>query len=270
MLQFQNSRQEQRESLKDRADTIMFLATKAFRQLPDEYIIKQAILRFCQGCTDRDAGQHACNARPISMEAAADTIKWFQHNKQAANLIDISEREPVEILTASEPADTDRIILENQISDIFTSLKTLTTYMGYKSDNSPQCSRDTQQRRNSGSQSPRASGNRRNQSGNRGYNKKFPGKCYRCDQRGHMVRDCPEPPPSLDKKTQKKQTSFKDDVVYPGDKVDATASVNQLGSARMLKLNIQIQGKHVNAIVDIGAQVTILYDRIFDMLEFKP
>lgn len=55
----------------------------------------------------------------ISMEATAYTIKCFQHNNQAVYLIRIQEREPVNILTVSEPADTDRItLLGNKISDL--------------------------------------------------------------------------------------------------------------------------------------------------------
>jgi hypothetical protein len=43
----------------------------------------QATLRFCQGCYDMDAGQHACVQKPQSMEAAIDTLKWYQHSKKA-------------------------------------------------------------------------------------------------------------------------------------------------------------------------------------------
>jgi hypothetical protein len=30
-----------------------------------------------------DAGQHACVQKPQSMEAAIDTLKWYQHSKKA-------------------------------------------------------------------------------------------------------------------------------------------------------------------------------------------
>ncbi|VDI71165.1 Hypothetical predicted protein [Mytilus galloprovincialis] len=43
----------------------------------------QAIWKICQGCSDKEAGQHGATARPTSVEAAIDQIKWFQHNHTA-------------------------------------------------------------------------------------------------------------------------------------------------------------------------------------------
>ena len=41
------------------------------------------ILKLCQGCADREAGQNACNARPTSMQEAKETIRWYQFISQS-------------------------------------------------------------------------------------------------------------------------------------------------------------------------------------------
>ena len=46
---FLQATQDPRESLEDWADRVMTLATKAFRDLPEEYANEQAVLRICQG-----------------------------------------------------------------------------------------------------------------------------------------------------------------------------------------------------------------------------
>jgi hypothetical protein len=77
MIQFNNCKQDKHESLEDWVDRVLSLANKAFRELPEAYMNRQATLRFCQGCYDMDAGQHACVQKPQSMEAAIDTLKWY-------------------------------------------------------------------------------------------------------------------------------------------------------------------------------------------------
>ena len=55
----------------------------AFRDLPDEYMYRQAILRFCHGCIDKDAGESVANTRPAKMEKAVDQVKWAIHTRSA-------------------------------------------------------------------------------------------------------------------------------------------------------------------------------------------
>ena len=47
-VQFQTSVQNQNESLEDWADRVLSLATKAFRELPEEHMTRQAIMKFCR------------------------------------------------------------------------------------------------------------------------------------------------------------------------------------------------------------------------------
>ena len=41
----------------------MFLATRAFRDLPENHMYQQAVVRFCQGEADKEAGSYASNIR---------------------------------------------------------------------------------------------------------------------------------------------------------------------------------------------------------------
>ena len=78
-----SARQNQLEKLEDWSDRVLSLECKAYRDLPDSYMYTQAICKICQGCADKDVGQHAATAKPSSVETAIDHIKWYQHNHTA-------------------------------------------------------------------------------------------------------------------------------------------------------------------------------------------
>lgn len=82
LLAFMNCSQNKDEKVEEWADRVLTLATKAFKNLPDEHIHKQAVLRFCHGSYDKGAGMHAANKMPNRIEEAIDCIKWFQYNHQ--------------------------------------------------------------------------------------------------------------------------------------------------------------------------------------------
>ena len=46
-------------------------------------MLKQSIVRFCQGCKDKEAGQSACNTRPKTIDKAMEHIRWYQYTHQA-------------------------------------------------------------------------------------------------------------------------------------------------------------------------------------------
>ncbi|MCG8044782.1 MAG: zinc finger domain-containing protein, partial [Candidatus Thiodiazotropha endolucinida] len=81
-LAFLNCNQNRDEKIEEWADRVLTLATKAYRNLPDDHIQKQAVLRFCHGCYDKNAGMHAANKMLSRMEEAIDCVKWFQYNQQ--------------------------------------------------------------------------------------------------------------------------------------------------------------------------------------------
>ena len=75
---FQNECQVENETLRDWADRILTLAAKAYKDLPETWIRRHAIMRFCMGCLDLEAGQHACTQQPKSFKEAMDKMEWFQ------------------------------------------------------------------------------------------------------------------------------------------------------------------------------------------------
>ena len=77
--------QKQDESLEDWADRVMTLATPAFVDLPEDHLKKEAIARFCQGCTDKEAAKHACFEQPKTMEEALNLVKHHQYISQAVD-----------------------------------------------------------------------------------------------------------------------------------------------------------------------------------------
>ena len=82
-VQFNNARQTPDELLEDWADRVLSLATRALRDLPETHMYQQAVVRLCQGASDKEAGSYASNIRPKNIEEAIDRMRWFQHNSQA-------------------------------------------------------------------------------------------------------------------------------------------------------------------------------------------
>ena len=110
-------------------------------------------------------------------------------------------------------------------------------------------------------------------------------KCFYCKKKGHLIKDCP----NLEKKptAKNKQVTFSDEEEKPprarecypkvtqeessdDDHTDGSASVKQLGKAKMLRIQVSVNGVMSNAIIDTGAQVTILSDKIYETLTPKP
>lgn len=92
-VQFMGAHQNATEKLEDLDDRLLSPAMKAFRDLPEEHIYSQAVWRFCQGCCDKEAGQHAAMSRPKSMEEAIDKVKWYQHTTKAIYGKPVRQRE---------------------------------------------------------------------------------------------------------------------------------------------------------------------------------
>ena len=76
---FSYASQGNKESVVEWATRVIQLATRAFPDMPDNQIYKQAILRFCQGCLDKGAGYYALTCKPATMEEAGDKVRWYQH-----------------------------------------------------------------------------------------------------------------------------------------------------------------------------------------------
>ena len=103
---FQQATQASGESLEDWADRILTLATKAFKMLPEHYSSKQAVIRFCEGLLDREAGLHVGMDKPANIEQAINGIRWYQHLQQSvygkSNKRDQRKQEEVYVKAAQE------------------------------------------------------------------------------------------------------------------------------------------------------------------------
>jgi hypothetical protein len=81
-VQFNNARQTPEELLEDWADRVLYLATRAFGDLPEVHMYQQEVVRFCQGAAYKEAGSYASNIRPKNNEETIDEMRWHQHNHQ--------------------------------------------------------------------------------------------------------------------------------------------------------------------------------------------
>ena len=82
-VKFEQAHKEPEESTEDWADRVMTLAIPAFINFSDEYLNREAVVKFCQGCSDKSAAKHACFERPTTMEEALNLVKHHQYISQA-------------------------------------------------------------------------------------------------------------------------------------------------------------------------------------------
>ena len=76
-MEFVAAKQAPNESLRDWADRVASIARRAFPGIEESQVSRQIILRFCQGCLDKEAGHHAFNKRPITLDEA---VLWHQRS----------------------------------------------------------------------------------------------------------------------------------------------------------------------------------------------
>lgn len=81
VLEFHQAEQEVGESLEEWGERVVDLSLRAYNEMPDGRMYNMAVVRFCQGLTDRDAGASVCNQQPVSIESAINKVRWFQHNR---------------------------------------------------------------------------------------------------------------------------------------------------------------------------------------------
>ena len=80
---FHQASQKVNEGLIDWSDRVQQLAYRAFRNLPEEHVSQQTIIKFCQGLVDKRTGEIVCTSRPRSIQEAIDAVKYHQHVHEA-------------------------------------------------------------------------------------------------------------------------------------------------------------------------------------------
>ncbi|CAC5388578.1 unnamed protein product [Mytilus coruscus] len=233
-VQFQTSAQGEKKTLEELSERVLSLATRAYSRYSEQLMTEQAIMRFCQGCNDTVAGTKSCISKPKTMDSALDMIRWCQHTRKAVCAIQKSGKMTNESLS-EKPANSPVVLgAGSSKSSMDNRLSRIEEYM--EKIISTVTTRSLYQR--------------------------LP------DLQDTSNRQ------SVLKEPTSQQVSFnensKDDFYESEGVVSAISTVRSLGAAKLLRVEVNIAGKKVLALVDSGSEVTILKDTIFDTLEPKP
>lgn len=184
---FQQSFQNQGESLDDWADRVMTLATRAFKDLPEHYSNRQAVIKFCEGLTDKDAGLAVALDKPSTMEQAMNKIRWFQHlhqsvygrSKKRTSKETADDSASVRAVQGTSSEGAQAKATPSQTSSLEAAIDKLQKSfdrMVLKLDEKAKTSDSQSWKR------PNPSNGRK---------KRGMGPCYKCGKRGHFKQDCP-------------------------------------------------------------------------------
>ena len=160
---FRQAFQKQDESLEDWADRVMTLATPAFVDLPEDHLKKEAIARFCQGCTDKEAAKHACFEQPETMEEALNLVKHHQYISQAVDGKKTKREYETSVNAVQSPS-------EARIEQLIASaLKSFAAKLQESCTSSSSSSSETEEKAKK---------------------KKSSSQCFFCKKFGHVKKDC--------------------------------------------------------------------------------
>ena len=164
------AKQKKGESLEDWADRIQYLATEAFRDLPERYSSQQTVDRFCQGLLDAEAGHSTFMQKFPSMDMAINDIRLYQHSKSdmagrqrryQSGATDYDDN-AAQVCAVQTPGSAEWLSLDKKVSDL--------------ADQFSQLLKSQSQQRGP----PRGAG------------RKYGRGCFTCGSLKHFARDCPQ------------------------------------------------------------------------------
>ena len=184
---FHQAFQKQDESLEDWADRVMTLATPAFVDLPEDHLKKEAIARFCQGCTDKEAAKHACFEQPETMEEALNLVKHHQYISQAVDGKKAKREYEASVNAVQSPSEA-RVeqLIRSALRDFAAKLQESSTSLSSSSETEEKAKK-----------------------------KKSSSQCFFCKKFGHFKKDCRVYQAWLSKKQESKS---EDSEGHPGQK----------------------------------------------------
>ena len=173
---FRQAFQKQDESLEDWADRVMTLATPAFVDLPEDHLKREAIARFCQGCTDKEAAKHACFEQPETMEEALNLVKHHQYISQAVDGKKAKREYEASVNAVQSPSEA-RVeqLIRSALRDFAAKLQESSTSLSSSSETEEKVKK-----------------------------KKSSSQCFFCKKFGHFKKDCRVYQAWLSKKQQSK------------------------------------------------------------------
>ena len=184
---FRQAFQKQDESLEDWADREMTLATPAFVDLTEDHLKKEAIARFCQGCTDKEAAKHACFEQPETMEEALNLVKHHQYISQAVDGKKAKREYEASVNAVQSPSEA-RVeqLIRSALRDFAAKLQESSTSLSSSSETEEKAKK-----------------------------KKSSSQCFFCKKFGHFKKDCRVYQAWLSKKQESKS---EDSEGHPGRK----------------------------------------------------
>ena len=184
---FRQAFQKQDESLEDWADRVMTLATPAFVDLPEDHLKKEAIARFCQGCTDKEAAKHACFEQPETMEEALNLVKHHQYISQAVDGKKAKREYEASVNAVQSPSEA-RVeqLIRSALRDFAAKLQESSTSLSSSSETEEKAKK-----------------------------KKSSSQCFFCKKFGHFKKDCRVYQAWLNKKQDSRS---EDSEGHPGQK----------------------------------------------------
>ena len=254
--------QRKDESVLDWGDRVQVLNRKAHPTLPQDHLERSEATKFAHGLTDFEAGMFVANQNPKTLGEAITHFTTFQSNREAV----LRSRHKFRQVSLCEDTSVKKATISSKPLEGLDDLKSiLLKIQANQEEDKREIAWIKRQLPDSGSNS-RASDYQRTRSRSpTPFRGRLPSaernnSCYGCGEVGHFKNECPK---------NKEVTKIK--TIYVENETNTNfLKVAQFRSNSALLLPLEINGTRVKAIVDTGAEKTIISDSLFERLKERP